>query len=247
MTVRVAIVDDIERERDQLAADVRDALARAGIPHSVSKHPNAESMLASPTSDVDLAFLDIRMGEGMDGIALAERLREASRQLMIVFVTSSREFALDAYHTHPFDYLVKPYTKERLQGVLADALTARAPDEPQAEIVVPRGTVAVEHRRIASLEARDHNTIFVLEGGEELRSNMGFSQALALVADDPRFLEINRGVAINMDHVTSVEGPTISMDTGTQLPLRKRDRSALSLAITRHMVSRMGGGRRHRG
>ena len=241
----MAIVDDIESDRDRLAADVRRALADMGVPCAVSTHESAEDMLAAfARGDVDAAFLDVRMEGGMDGIELAARLRKADPQLVIVFVTTSREYALEAYRTHPFDYLVKPYTHEQLRGVLADALAARASEEPKAELPVPYGSVSVELGRIVSVEARDHDTMFVLEGGEELRSTMAFSQALVSVAGDPRFLEVNRGVVVNMDHVVSVEGATLTMDTGARLPLRKRDRSALSLAITRHLVSRVGGRRR---
>ena len=109
------------------------------------------------------------------------------------------------------------------------------------EIAVPHGSVPVLPGRIVSIEACGHATSFHMEGGTELRSTLPFSEALELVAGDSRFLQINRGIAINMDHVLSVEGTTLATDDGLRFPLRKRDRSALSLAITRHMVERMGG------
>ena len=100
--LRVAIVDDIASDRDQLAHDLRRSLALLGTACSISVYTSAEDFLGAFADEpVDLAFLDVRMGEGMDGIQLADRLRALDRRLVIVFVTSSREFALDAYGPTP--------------------------------------------------------------------------------------------------------------------------------------------------
>lgn len=69
---------------------------------------------------------------------------------------------------------------------------------------------------------------------------MLFADAAALVANDARFLDINRGVVVNMDHVAAVKDANVLMSDGRRLPLRKRDRAALARAISQHMVSRMG-------
>ena len=243
MELSVAIVDDTDADRARIASDVRSALAAEGVRCSLSAFASAEEFLADPHREVDVAFLDIRMG-GMDGIELAERLRESGARPAVVFVTTSREFALDAYRTHPFDYLVKPYSQEEMRRVLADVLDELSASVPTVEVGVPYGTVEVELASIVSAQAQAHCTVYSLANGEKLRSTTMYTDAMPPLLADPRFLEVNRGVIVNMDHVASAEDATISMDDGTRLPLRKRDRSALSLAITRHMVSRMGG-RRH--
>ena len=240
MNLRVAIVDDTEADRTRLAADVRSALAAKGVACTCSLYASAEDMLAVfAEGATDLAFLDVCM-EGLDGIELADRMRAKDRALVIVFVTTSREHALDAYRTHPFDYLVKPYDQERLHGLLDDVLASIAAEDPVLELGVPYGSMPVPVRRIVVIEARDHDTLVTLEDGEEMRSTTSYSDVRALAEENPTFLEVNRGVMVNMDHVVAVEGTTLSMEGGKVLPLRKRDRAALSRAITRHMVSRMG-------
>lgn len=240
MDLLVAIVDDTDDDRSRLAQDVRSLLTQKKHGCKVVTYTGAEEFLSDASrGKVDIAFLDVRMG-GMDGIELATRLRDADTSLVIVFVTSSREYALDAFPTHPFDYLVKPYTRERLSTVLDDILAALRMREGSKSIRVdvPYGSVDIPLDRVVVIEARSHSSVLTLEGGHEIRSTLSFAKTNALVADEPQFLLINRGVVINMDRVVSVEEGTAVMVGGLRLPLRRRDRSELARIITQHMISR---------
>ena len=247
MDLDVVIVDDMQQDRERLSSDVRALLAQKGCTCDLKVYTSAEEFLSSPSSEAaDMAFLDVRMG-GMNGIELAARLREVGNSVVIVFVTSSQEYALDAFPTHPFDYLVKPYTKERLAKVLDDVLDSLRARKGQktVQVDVPYGSVEVPLDNVVTIVAQSHSSLLTLADGQEIRSTMSFANAHALVASDPRFLMINRGVVINMDWVESMEGTTVVVQGGSRMPLRKRDRGELSRAITQHMVLRAG--RRRRG
>ncbi|ULO06215.1 response regulator [Paenibacillus sp. 19GGS1-52] len=71
--------------------------------------------------DVDLLFLDIGMPRE-NGLEFAERLRASGRQMRIVFVTSYKEYASDAFDVHAYDYIVKPVIQERLHKTIQRAL-----------------------------------------------------------------------------------------------------------------------------
>lgn len=62
-----------------------------------------------------LAFLDIQMPE-MTGIEVARSLVTKNNQRChVVFVTAFDQYAVEAFDTHAVDYVLKPYTDERLQ------------------------------------------------------------------------------------------------------------------------------------
>lgn len=242
MDLRIAIVDDMDDDRFRLSEDVRSLLTQKGYACDVRVYESGEAFLSdSLRGTVDIAFLDVRMG-GMDGIKLATYLRDADTSLVIVFVTSSREYALDAFPTHPFDYLVKPYTRERLATVLNDILAAlRMRNERKIiRVDIPYDSIDIPLDYVVVIEARSHSSVLTLEGGREIRSTMSFAQVNGLVSEEAQFLLVNRGVVLNMDHVVSVEGSTVVMEGGLRLPLRKRDRSELVRTITQHMISRTG-------
>src|ERR1700730_15233412 len=59
---------------------------------------------------VDLLLLDIEM-PGMSGLELTKNL--ANKRPVIIFITSKREYAVDAFDLNVADYIIKPVTSSR--------------------------------------------------------------------------------------------------------------------------------------
>lgn len=59
----------------------------------------------------DLVLLDIQM-PGLDGFEVIEALEDPPP---IIFVTAYDEYALRAFEVHALDYLLKPYSRARLE------------------------------------------------------------------------------------------------------------------------------------
>ena len=69
------------------------------------------------TTPVDIAFLDIIMDDS-DGISLAMEIKKMQPDCKIVFISSSRDFALEAFQVYASGYLLKPVTKDEIINVL---------------------------------------------------------------------------------------------------------------------------------
>lgn len=110
--MKALIVDDNDIARMTLAH-----LAKQ-IPHLtiVREYSNAmEAYLHLQNDPVDLLFLDIEMPE-MTGIELTKNL--SGRDTIIIFTSSKKEYALEAFELNIADYLLKPVTPARfLQAV----------------------------------------------------------------------------------------------------------------------------------
>lgn len=68
---------------------------------------------------VDVAFLDIQMPE-MNGIVLAQRLKELQKDINIIFLTAYPEYSIDAMRLHASGYLVKPALVSEIATELED-------------------------------------------------------------------------------------------------------------------------------
>ena len=80
-----------------------------------------EDALAQLKKDpADVAILDINM-PGMDGLALAARIKKVCPDIAIIFLTGYSEYAVEAFAMHASGYLLKPVSKERLADELAYA------------------------------------------------------------------------------------------------------------------------------
>jgi DNA-binding LytR/AlgR family response regulator len=87
----------------------------------------------------DVVFLDIQM-PGLNGLQLASRLRSGGAAPQVVFITAHEQYALQAFDSEAFDYLLKPVRLERLQRTVArlrEALADRAAPAAAAPAVSP--------------------------------------------------------------------------------------------------------------
>jgi len=101
------IVDDNKIARTtmkQLASQVRDIIVVGECPNAMDAYNLLQEQL------VDLVFLDIEM-PGMTGLELTKNL--GNRKPVIIFTTSKREYAADAFELNVVDYIVKPVTPAR--------------------------------------------------------------------------------------------------------------------------------------
>lgn len=64
---------------------------------------------------VDVLLLDINLKCTMDGLKLAEEIRNRKNNAYIIFTTCHLEYAMVAYKYKTFDYLPKPITYDRLK------------------------------------------------------------------------------------------------------------------------------------
>lgn len=112
-----------------------------------------------------VVFLDICMA-GTNGIETARRLRQADPEVLIVFVTSSPEYVWDAFPVHPFDYLLKPYQKEKFEHLAAELRRALRCQEPELEIRIARQSIQLPLRKVLYAIARNHYVLITTEDGE---------------------------------------------------------------------------------
>ena len=82
-------------------------------------HSEEEALETARENTVDLAFLDIRLGQD-DGINLLLKLKEVQPDILCVMVTGfgSIETAIQALRNGAYDYLRKPVNPEELLATL---------------------------------------------------------------------------------------------------------------------------------
>lgn len=113
--LRVILIDDENPALDEMSY----ILGQYPDVEIVGRYQQAEQALEElPAKKPDAAFVDIGMPSG-NGIRLMEKIREQNSRMRIVFVTAYPEYALEAYHVFPLDYIVKPVDEERFSKTMA--------------------------------------------------------------------------------------------------------------------------------
>lgn len=162
----------------------------------------------------DIVFLDIQM-PGLDGFGVVDAIA-ADDAPYIVFVTANEEHALRAFEVGAVDYLLKPFTLERLGHVVQRARermdrsgrlpapSVSAPDAPrdflQRLLVNVNGRVLFVATHAIDHIVADRNYVRLFSGGTEhrLRTTIG---ALQRRLDPAHFLRISRSTLVRLDAV----------------------------------------------
>lgn len=106
MLLNCIVVDDDEISRKVLEKCIQ----QTDFPELVGKYWNAiDARPAINNKKVDLIFLDIEMPE-MTGLEFIQRFPDVPQ---IIFVTSQKQYALEAFEHDVTDYVTKPVNYER--------------------------------------------------------------------------------------------------------------------------------------
>jgi len=129
--MRVLIVDDEPLARSALANLL---VARADVVHSDFAGDAVEALDRLTRTPYDILLLDINMPE-VSGIELLERLQSRNNPVpAVIFVTAHSEYAVAAFGGHAVDYILKPFSANRLNQAL-DVASRRSEAERALKLV----------------------------------------------------------------------------------------------------------------
>ena len=119
--MRIAYCEDEPAQRSRMELLLRTFAERKRLPLTVEAFSDSAAFLFQyPGSyPFDLIFLDIDLG-GMDGMALARKIRETDSEVPILFLTNHKEYVFEGYEVQAFRYLLKPVTEDTLFPLLEE-------------------------------------------------------------------------------------------------------------------------------
>lgn len=154
--MRVLIVDDEHLAR----ALMREYLAAHADVEIVGECANGfEAVKAIAELAPDLVFLDIQMPR-LDGFEVVELAGTAP---YYIFATAFDQFALRAFEVHALDYLLKPFSPQRLAQALAQArLRMAGLERSDAALKATVQEATARHVPLARLLIRDGARVHVV-------------------------------------------------------------------------------------
>ncbi|HLO59385.1 MAG TPA: LytTR family transcriptional regulator DNA-binding domain-containing protein [Bacteroidales bacterium] len=165
----------------------------------------------------DLVFLDIQMPK-LNGFEMLELIEDPPE---IIFITAHNDFAIRAFEMNAVDYLLKPYSQERLltaiqkaterirSGKTSEEKITQLVHQPLTEklerIVVKSGTKikVIPVDKIIYLEAQDDYIMIYTDEGKHLKQ--GTMKYYEDHLDESKFIRVHRSYIVRMDQVVQLE------------------------------------------
>lgn len=237
--MKIALVDDEQKCLDEMAQICQDFAARHCCQVETVPFLSGESFLETfEGGGFSAVFMDIYM-DSMDGVAAALKMRGIDNRCVLVFITSSTDFMPDAFSCHAFEYITKPFSPQRIFGVLADILEVLPPLQKYIEVISDRKTVRIFLYEIASVITDAHYLDITLTSGQALHCRMTMAEFTALTGRDPRFLPVNKGITVNAEYILEFEDNCCILENGAKFPIRVRDHLKIEQAARDYLFKKM--------
>lgn len=229
MCLKIALVDDEKIYNDEMSVICREFAAENRLNIEIAEYCDGDSFLNSK-EDHSIVFMDIYMN-GIDGLLTAQKLRERGCNCLLIFMTSSKEHMPDAFSCHAFEYIVKPFSPQRVKKVLGDALKVIPFETEYTELYSDRKKIRVALENIVCAITDAHYLDVALANGTSIRCRMTTSQFLEQAAFDERFVLVNKGIIVNADYVIDFNNNCCILENGSRLPMRVRDGLIIEQAV----------------
>jgi two-component system, LytTR family, response regulator len=186
----------------------------------------------------DVAFLDINM----PGVSVFDTISSLNDPPLVVFQTAYSEYAIDAFNINAIDYLMKPFSRERL-GQAVQKIQERMSVEKSKS-----ATKTSDHKKTDKITVRDRRSIKLIQVRDIQK--ICFEDGLCFIysgekkyiSDKPLkyfedklknqgFFRTSRAYMVNLDHIETIH----PMFQGSYL-IELKDKSRVELSRRKAQV-----------
>ena len=211
----VAICEDERYILEELRKKVEKYINRKSLDASIKTFTSGEELLKAKKK-FDIILLDLML-PGIDGLEVARQISCRSR---IIFVTSCREYAVEAFDANAVHYLVKPVTEERLFSALDRAVNQTEQMDNQSLTLMKSGkTQVIFIRDILYCEVFNHQVrIHTVHGTYDYFGTLDMLETKL----DERFFRCHRSFVVNMSCVAGQEKGVAILTNGERIFISRR-------------------------
>ena len=202
MTIKIAICDDTSEDIERLSH----ALYAYDRSFEIITYTNGETLIDEfSDSDplVDILFLDIYM-PGIDGVKTAQKISDVRKDIKIIFISSSKDHYSQAYEVFAFNYILKPFDREKLYHVLDRAIEG-IKRELRQKIHFNYKSIeySVNCRDIVYIESSDKLILFHLSDGSTLQRYGKLDEMIKELQEQP-FVRCHQSFIVNISFITEM-------------------------------------------
>lgn len=221
--IDIAVCDDSPVELSQITTLAKDYIATNNIDANVISFDHPDALLTfSEKAPFDLYLLDIVMPM-INGIAAGRELRSRHDQAQIIYITTSDEFAVDAFSLRAAHYLVKPFSDAQFREAMDRVMAIlSASEEKKLTIMLAGGSLHnIDIDDIQYIESNGHTVVFHLKTGtcNEMRRSLSrvFEELERL--SPTQFIQPYKGFIVNQRNIVTIESSGITMICGALIPI----------------------------
>ncbi|MBW9158274.1 LytTR family DNA-binding domain-containing protein [Clostridium sp. FP2] len=151
----------------------------------------------------DIIFLDINMPK-LDGMALGKIISHFPKKSLVIFITAHKDYAVDAFEIQAYDYILKPYSEERIVSTLKKIEKCSDEKFTNSKITLWKDNKMIVRSitQISYCEAKERETLIYING-EQYNVSCSISEFYKKLPKE-FFFRSHRSYIINIDKILEI-------------------------------------------
>lgn len=231
--IRIGVVEDDPAQCQRVLDYLNRYQSESGENFVVSVFDDGARLVERYQPVYDILLMDIQMKE-LDGIDAARAIRERDGDVVIVFITSAPQYAINGYEVGALSYLLKPVPWFAFQQELKRSIAQVRRRADDAMLVEAGGSsMRLSLADVLYFESIRHTIIIhTLSGKLSITSSL--KKMEEQLAERP-FFRSNSCYLVNLDHVSGVEDQDCVMSNGERLRISRPRKKDFMTALTEHL------------
>lgn len=231
--IQIAICDDEQTQRSVLKRVLIPLLDLRAISYTLYEFSDGESLLRSFRDCMyDIIFLDIEMG-GLNGVDTAKQIRLLSKKVLLIFVTAYPDFVFQGYEVQAFQYILKPYTTQKVSKILDDVLEEiRLQEDCYLAIFQKSGTYKLNLNDTLYFIS-DRRLIHAITATKDFEFYEKMDDLEQRLPE--YFIRIHQRYLVNLNYITSTKDTSVFLND-IELPISRSHKQNFLVAFAKTML-----------
>lgn len=164
---QIVIFDDDKKGCEQTKKILEQYAEKCGRVFEIETVSESDKLIECVTThpNLDVVFLDIRVGENADGIDLAKKINLLSPKVAVVFLTGYIEYATDVYDARHIYFVLKEELEQRLESIFMKLdFSIAARNRGYVHLHAKGKELVVREENILFLERKGRSTVIKCKG-----------------------------------------------------------------------------------
>ncbi|MCR5581681.1 MAG: LytTR family DNA-binding domain-containing protein [Pseudobutyrivibrio sp.] len=233
--VNVCIVEDEIEQASLLKNYITKYGEDSGQQFNITYLPDGIDLVDEYKSQFDIILLDIQM-KHMDGMAAAEKIRQMDSEVIIIFITSTVQYAVQGYAVDALGYVLKPVPYTQFSQ-LFDKAIARVQAKQQhvyVKVSVDDKQIKLDCDNIFFIESQRNNVIIHCKEDDYITAGplKRFDEMLVTHG----FSKCHNAYLINLSFVEAVQKEEVILTNGEILPISRARKKEFMAALTEDIL-----------
>ncbi|MCR5417281.1 MAG: LytTR family DNA-binding domain-containing protein [Pseudobutyrivibrio sp.] len=233
--INICIVEDELQQAELLKNYIENYAKSNDVEFNISYLPDGIDLVDEYKAQFDIILLDIQMRH-LDGMAAAEKIRKVDSDVIIIFITSTVQYAVQGYAVDALGYVLKPVPYTQFEQLIDKATTRVKAKRQRVYIKVSvddkqlkldcDDIYYIESQRnnvIVHCKEQDYVTAGPLKRFEEMLATHGFSKC-------------HNAYVVNLSYVEAVQKEEVLLSNDTALPISRAKKKEFMAALTEDIL-----------